>query len=729
MLADVKSASQERLKREFAALLQTLSQTRPLALFFDDLHWADVSTIDLLAYLAGKFDLMRVLVIVTYRPSDLLLAKHPFLQIRPDLQARGLCREMALEFLSQAEVEKYLALAFPQNQFPPELARLIHAKTEGNPLFMTDLVRYLRDRGVVTRESGHWTLAQALPEIENNLPESVRGMIERKIAQLDEDDHRLLTAASAQGYEFDSAVVAEALGLDTGEVEERLEKLERVYAFVRLLGEEEFPNRALTLRYRFVHVLYQNALYGSLRATRRATMSAAIARALLGFYGEQSGDVASELAYLFSAARDFARAADYFRLAALNAVKLFATQEAVALARRGLDQLRSLPETREQELALQVVLGNCLSATKGFAADEVGQTWARARELCRQCGEAAHLFPIMFGLCVFHWVGGRHRQALDLGREFLAMAGQQKDAAVIVAQRMTGGPLWCLGELEQARAHFEEIVSQHDSARHRPLAYLYGQEPGVVGRSFLAWALWQLGYPDQALKRCQEALSLAREVAHAPSQAYALAYAAILHTHLREPETVNNLAEAVIELTNEHGLAQFSSWGDVLQGWARAALGQTSDGIEQMRRGLAASLATGTEVLRPHYLALLAEAYDKAGQPEQALTALDEMQRFIEKNNERCLEAELYRLRGELLSKRAAPLDEIEQCFQQARAIACQQNAKTLELRAAVSLAQFRRQQGRFGPARRQLEEVCDWFTEGFDTPDLQAARALLDNL
>ncbi len=585
---------------------------------------------------------------------------------------------------------------------------------------------------MITQTSGAWTLAQTLPDTERDLPESVRGMIERKIAQLGEDDRRLLTAAGAQGYEFDSAVVAEALGLDAGEVEERLETLDRVYAFVRLLSEEEFPNRALTLRYRFVHVLYQNALYGSLRGTRRATMSAAIARALLGFYGDQSGEVAPELAYLFSDARDFARAADYFRLAALNAVKLFATQEAVELARRGLEQIQSLPESserRQQELALQVVLGNTLIATKGFAAVEVGQTWTRARELCQQCEESTHLLPVLFGLSVFHWVGGRHRQALELGREFLALASQQKDEAVIVAQRMVGGPFWCLGELAQARSYFEQIVAQHDSERQRALAYLYGQEPGVAGRTFLAWALWLLGYPDQALKRCQEALSLAREVEHAPSQAYALAYAAILHAHRREPEPVNKLAEAVIELSAEHGLAQFSSWGDALQGWARAALGKTGDGIEQMRRGLAASLATGTEVMRPHYLSLLAEAYDTAGQPEEVLAALDEMKRFIEKNDERCLESELYRLRGELLSKREAPLDEIEGCFQQARAIACKQNAKALELRVAISLARFRRSQDQAAAARQQLAEVYDWFTEGFDTPDLQTARALLDDI
>jgi hypothetical protein len=243
LLAEVKAASQERMKRELANFLQSVAHPRPLVLFFDDLHWADVSTIDLLSFLAGKFVVMRVLIVVTYRPSEMLLAKHPFLQIKPDLQSPGVCRELLLEFLNEAEIAEYLALEFAGHRFPAEFPQLIHAKTEGSPLFMADLVRYLRDRGVIaledsTQDAGvpRWMLAEALPDIERELPESVRGMIERKIAQLSEEDRKLLTAASVQGYEFDSAVVEQVLKLDADEIEERLERLERVFAFVK-------PNR------------------------------------------------------------------------------------------------------------------------------------------------------------------------------------------------------------------------------------------------------------------------------------------------------------------------------------------------------------------------------------------------------------------------------------------------------------------------------------------------------
>src|SRR5262245_44931376 len=234
---------------------------------------------------------------------------------------------------------------------------------------MADLLRCLRDRQVVIEEQGHWTLGQSVPDLRRDLPESVRGMIQRKIDQLGEDDRRLLVAASEQGYEFDSAVVARAVERDAEDVEDRLDELDRVHSFVRVVREQEFPDRTLTLRYRFVHVLYQNALYASLRPTRRASLSAAVAQALIGYYGEASGSVSAELALLLEAARDFSRAADYFLVAARNAVGVFANQEAVELARRGVGLLASLPDTPERarkELSLQITLGPALYATNDW---------------------------------------------------------------------------------------------------------------------------------------------------------------------------------------------------------------------------------------------------------------------------------------------------------------------------------------------------------------------------
>lgn len=346
---EMRTASQEWMKRELGTFLQEVCKLRPLILFLDDLHWSDASTVELLAYVATKLKSMRMLILTTYRSSELLLSKHPFLPIKLDLQARGISRELSLEFLSPREVEEYLKLEFPEHSFPPEFSVLIHTKTEGSPLFMTDLVRYLRDRKLISKEENTWIVAQSLPDLEQELPESVRSMIQRKIEQLSDEDRRLLEVASVQGYEFDSAVLANVLNLDPDEIEQRLDLLERVHAFVRLVDEREFPDLSMTLRYRFVHVLYQNALYASLRPTRRATLSAAIAKDLLRIYQGQSSDIASELAFLFKAARDYNNAAEHFVVAAMNASRVYANQEAIVFYKNAAQMMDQLSRSKTGE--------------------------------------------------------------------------------------------------------------------------------------------------------------------------------------------------------------------------------------------------------------------------------------------------------------------------------------------------------------------------------------------
>ena len=463
VLAESKAASQERLKRELVAFLQEVSHLRPLLLFFDDLHWADASTVDLLAYLGGKCAGMRALLVLTYRPTDLAVGKHPFGPVKLDLQARGVCREVALEFLTRPDLDRYLALEFPEHRFPEEFAALVHARTEGSPLFMADLLRYLRDRQVLTQEEGRWTLGQSVPDLRRDLPESVRGMIQRKIDQLGEDDRRLLVAASVQGYEFDSAVVARVLERDAAEVEDRLDELDRVHAFVRAVREQEFPDRTLTLRYRFVHVLYQNALYASLRPTRRASLSATVAQALLGYYGEKSEDVAAELALLLEAARDFSRAADYFLAAARNAARVFANQEAVVLARgeSSCSHRCRTPPSARKELALQITLGPALFATKDWTAPDVETAYTRAQVLCRELGESPDLFPALWGLFLFHIARGEIQTGLDQGEQLLSLA-QRARTRRCSCRRITRGTDLCprrrLG-----------VCTDTPGAGHRPL--------------------------------------------------------------------------------------------------------------------------------------------------------------------------------------------------------------------------------------------------------------------
>jgi predicted ATPase len=733
LLAEAREASQERRKRELGLFLHELSRQRPVVLFLDDIHWADPSSVDLLAYLGSRCAGWRLLVVLTYRPSDLLRSQHPFGPVKLELQGRGVCREVALPFLSRDDVERYLELAFAGHQFPPEFAAVLHARTEGYPLFMVDLLSYLRDRGAIVQDHGHWALIQSIAELQRELPESVRCMIQRKTDQLDESDRRLLMAASVQGLEFDSAVVAQMLGQETADVEERLDVLERVHVLVRLLREQTFPDGALTVRYTFVHGLYQNALYAALKPTRKAAWSGAAARALLGYYGEQGAAVAAELALLFEAARQPERAVEYFLLAARNAGRVFAHQEAAGLARRGLALLEKLPETparAEAELALLLALGVSLIATQGFASPEVEQSYVRARALCLQAQESSALVPVLYGLWNVYLLRCEFPRCNDLAAHLFALAqGRPEPVWLLQAYNTMQQPLLHQGDFAAARRLQEKCLALYDPHQHRTLTAVYGEDPGVGCLAYGAVTLWCLGYPDQALRSVQDARRLADQLSNPFDVARALYFGAFTHLCRREARLTRELAEALMELSREQGFALLAQGGAILHGWGLAEQGDTGEGICQIRQGLAGWQATGALSHRPYHLALLAEALARDGQARDGLSALAEALTVCTASGERFLEAELHRLRGELLLAAEGPSEwgAADACFRQALDVARAQQAKSLELRAVMSLGRLFRQQGRPAEARPLLVQIYGWFTEGRDTPDLREAKLLLD--
>jgi predicted ATPase len=691
--AEAPTATQERLKRELIAFLEEVGRARPVLFFLDDLHWADASTLDLLVYLGSRAGSLRLLLVATYRPADLLRSHHPFCLVQLDLQARGLCRVISLEFLSQPDVERYLSMAFPGHAFPAGFAALVHAKTEGNPLFLVDLLQYLRDRQVLAQEGGRWTLAQALPDLGRELPQSVRSLIQHLIEQLTDDERRLLLAASVQGQEFDAAVVAEVLTLEASEVEERLEVLNRVHGLVRLVGEYQLPDQTPTLRYAFVHSLYQNALYDGLQPSRKAALSAAVARALLQHHGETGGGVTAELALLFEAARDGARAADFFLLAAQKAFRVFANQEAAALARRGLEQLGPLPDTPERrrcELRLQMALGVSLRASRGFADAQVDQAHARARKLCGEVEPTVQYFPVLWGLCLYYVVRGEVRTGGELGEQLLGLATAVNDSALLVqAHARSGTTLLHLGEPERARNHLETALRLYEEHQLQRQGLLFGADPAVTCRAFLAWALWLLGYPDDALQTVNDALARAGRSSHPLTRAHAHFFRAYVHQLRGEAAETLDWAEDVIAFCREEGLPFYQPLATIWRGWALADLGDTAAGLDAIDVGLAAARATGMEIFRPQILAMLAEIRGAAGQVEEALAATTEGLTLAGSRGECGFAPELHRLRGELLMAQAGrdPCRRVEAvaCLEQAVAGARRQAAHALEARALLS--------------------------------------------
>jgi predicted ATPase len=727
------AASQARLALELAAFLEEVYQASPLVLFFDDVHWIDPSTVDLLAYLGSRTASLRLLIVLAYRPAEMLLGKNVFWPMKLDLQTRGVCREIGLDFLTQDEVAQYLALEFPGHRFSAAFPALVHARTEGSPLFMVDLLRYLRDHGAIVEIAGAWALSESLPDIERELPESVRSMIERQVGRLAPIDRRLLVVASVQGQEFDSAVVATVLARDPAAVEERLERLERVHAFIRPLAQRAPPGRFESVRYRFIHGLYQNALYASLTPTRRTSLSAAVANALLAFHDDDGSVVASELALLYEAARDAERSARHFLLAAENAVRLFAGQEAAALSQRGLDLITTLPTTSERarlELALQITLSVTLTATKGWGATEVETAWLRARTLCEQVGETSQLFRILAGLWRLNLVHARLRNAREMGEELLRLAVSLKDPALQVeAHHAVAYPLNHIGDHAAAHEHTKLGLALYDPRHFRANSLLLTQDPGVECHLQSARALWVLGYPDQSMKATEESFALARMLGQPNNLVWAHVAAGVMYQLLREVSRSLEEWNEAIRLSAEHGLAQLLVWAKPWHGWTQAKLGRRAEGIAEIREGLATLQAMGTEITRPQCSALLAESVAEDGRVEEGLAIIAETLAMVERTGAGYYEAELHRLNGELLLMQGdgTRQREAEASFQRALELAHRRSAKSFELRAATSLCRLLKRQSRDGEARRRLEETYGWFTEGFDTADLRDARELLE--
>jgi hypothetical protein len=732
MRSDAAAGSQERMKREIGALVEDLSRARPLVIFLDDLHWADISTIDVLNYLAGRFGAMRVLVLVTYRPSEMALAQNRFAAVSGELRSRGLFEEVPLRLLDRIDVERYLALEFPEHRFPPAFGAFVHAKTEGSPLFMADLVRYLRDSGSIAEEQGRWVLTRPMGDLPKDLPESVRSMIARKIAQLDERDHRLLVAASVQGHEFDSATVSDAAEMDPGDVEERLDVLERIHVFVTRIREEEFPDRTLTLRYQFVHVLYQNALYATLQPTRRASLSGRVAASLVRRYGNRAGEIAARLAVLFETARDFGVSAQYFFAAAGHALALFGFREALSLAERGLDNVKGLPEGPQriqQELGLQMIRGQALRLMKGWSAPEIEPVFARARELCHQLSDPPELFPVLWAITLFHAIRGDLREYRKRADELMQMAEQSGNPVFLMgAHHLVGVNREFLGDMVEASRVLDRGRELHDPAQHRAYTAMYGLDPGMISRAMSSRPLWVLGYPDRALERATETLALARSQRQPMTLVFATLVTQGIHLNRGEATQAVALGEEVIALCREYEMLQEREWSRSFQGAAFALLGRVEEGIAVLRDSLAVQQAIGSGLVRSAFLAVLGDLLRIAGRVDEGQSAVAEGFDHAERTLEHGYIPELHRVHAQLLEAKG-DLAGAEAGFRLAIETAAREQAKSFELRAATSLANLLAAGGRRAEAQAILAPVVGWFTEGQTTLDMIAARRTLESL
>jgi predicted ATPase/DNA-binding winged helix-turn-helix (wHTH) protein len=729
-------STRERMLREMAETIEALTAKTPLVMALEDLHWSDYSTLDLISYLARRREPARLLLIGVYRPADMISSGHPLKAVQQELMMSRRCEELALEFLSEDAVGEYLATRFPDNRLPAGLARLIHDRTEGSPLFMVNVVDYLVDRGLIAEVAGKWEFKAETEKINLETPENVRQMIEKQIDRLGIEDQRVLEAASVAGAEFSATAVAAALEEDVIEVEERCEELARRHQFLQASRTGESPDGAA--QYRFIHALYQNALYQRIPAARRSQLHRRIGEHEEALMGERASEIAAELAMHFEQGRDFDRAVHYLQQAADNANRRVAHQEAVMLARRGIELLKTLPDTEardRRELALLMALCVAAPVTQGFGAAEVGKTHNRARELCERLGESLQLFRVLRGLRNYHLFRAEFKASHETCERLLNLARSNADNLLLVqSHHALAVTLIHLGEFAAAVENCEQGLAFYDPRQRHYYLSDHRFDPEAALRYAAAWAQWFLGYPDQALSKIREALALAENSRHPENLCITTFYATFLHQLRREARKTLEMAEALIARAGEYGLVAWNAIGTSLRGWALVELGRSSEGIAQIRHSFITHGEAGTEVARLHFRSLLAESLMKDGQVEEALDLVDETLGAALGNGGHYFLAELYRLKGELLLNCGLGLwdcgsNGAEECFHQSIQIARRQSAKSLELRAALSLSRLWQKQDRIEEARQTLLEIYNWFTEGIDTEDHKEARGLLEQL
>jgi predicted ATPase len=700
---------QKTLEALIAWLLKE-AEKHPVLRIVEDLHWVDPSTLEYLSLLIEQVPTARILTLFTFRPD-----------FSPPWAMRSHLSQITLSRLGQKQVEFMIANVAGGKSLPEELIKQVVVKTDGVPLFVEELTKMVLESDLLREQKDHYDLTGPLPELA--IPSTLQDSFTARLDRIATSE--ICGLGATVGREFTYDLLQAVSTLDEETLKRELAKLVES----ELLYQRGHPPQA---RYIFKHALIQDAAYQSLLKSKRQQYHQKIAEVLEKQFPETSETQPELLAHHYTEAGLIEKAIPFWRAAGQRAIERSANLEAIGHLNKGLNLIKTQPESPErtqQELDLLITLGPALSATKGYAASEVEKTYALAMELCQKVEMTPQLFPVLWGQWAFYAARADHKTVRELSEQLLLLAQDQQDSGLLVeAHTAVGSSLFWIGELIPARDHFEQGIALYGPQQHRSNALIYLQDPGVVCLSNLARALWLLGYPDQALDRINEAQSLAQELSHPFSLAIALYFATMIRQLRQEVQSVRELTEKIITLSSEQGFPQWLAYGTILQGWMLADNGQ-EEGIAQMRQGLAAYRDTGFELMWPYYHALLVEAYGKVGKSDDGLSLIAEALAKAQKSGEGFYEAELHRLKGELMQRQGEKEDQAEACFNKAIEIAHRQGARSLELRAVTSLSRLLRKQGNSEEAQKILANIYGWFTEGFDTKDLLDAKTLLEEL
>jgi class 3 adenylate cyclase/predicted ATPase len=705
---------QRKKERTLEALirqLEGLARREPVVMVFEDAHWADPTSRELLDLAVARARSLPMLLIVTFRP-----------EFQPPWTGQPQVTMLALNRLDRHDRIALVGQITGGKALPDEVIEQIVDRTDGVPLFVEELTKSVLESGLLREEADRYVLDGALPPLA--IPTTLHASLLARLDRLASVRHVAQTGAGI-GREFSYALLRAISRLPEDELQASLARL----VASELVSQRGMPPDAV---YAFKHALVQDAAHGSLLRSSRQQLHAQIAAALETHFPELMDSQPELFAQHYAEAGLVEKSVVCWGKAGRRSAARSAMAEAAAQLQKGLDQLALLPDTPErqrQELEFHSALGAVLTAVKGFAAPETGQVFARARALWEQLGSPSGFLHVPFGQSTHHEVRGELDLAERLDEDLLRVSRQRNDSAgLVLAHLSTGRDLMLVGRFAPARSHLEAGLALYDPISHRSLVHQAGSHPQVVSQTYLGIVLFCLGFPDQALAQGDAAIAEAGRLAHPPSFATSLAVGNRLLSLVGDNATLDERADDLVAVATEQGFPYWHAQGTIYRGWVKVKNGDVEEGMPLLRSGSIAYRTTGAEVYVPFHIALLAAACEIAGQIDEAVTLLDDALQIVERTGERWLAAELNRLKGQLLL-RQGQTEAAEELYRKALSIAREQEAGLWELRAAASFARLRRDEGRHTEARDLLAPVYGWFTEGFGTPDLKEAKALLDEL
>jgi DNA-binding winged helix-turn-helix (wHTH) protein/predicted ATPase len=726
--------TRDRMLRELIDALEAVSSRGPIALCLEDLHWSDASTLDWIDSFARRPESAAILLIGTYRPGETANALQSPESIADGLRVKGLCTEIPLTQLDEPAVIDYVRSRFPagpDGDAPLErLARVVCQHTEGNPFFIVNVLADLTTRGIVVRGVDGWEVSRSVDAGTLGIPVDIRKAIERQVDRLEDRERRLLEVASVLDGVCSAAAVGAGAGEPTSDVEGVLDGLARRHVFLRRGPTIEWPDGTVSATFAFLHALYREVLGERTSPARRADLHRLIGLRLEAAFGHRVREIAPELAVHFDESRDLPRAILYHQYSAETDRRRSALHGARQHFARALSLLERLPpsnERDERELSLQIALGGVLMQISGWGAPAVEQAYERARQLCSRQGATPHVFPALWNLWIFYTARVRLDAARGLTDRLFELAHQSGEPAELLqAYHARWSTAFLLGDLRGTETHAREGIGLCKVDRSDPETLAYGShDTAVCAGAHCARALALSGHPDSGLAMMNEALARARELDHPFTHAFALAHMAVVHQFRRDAAATREFAIAAHDIASEQSFPLLLSWSKCLLGWSVAELDDASAGMSILGEGLRIGEVTGSEVYKPHWLALLAHAQAKSGLIADARHTIEKALDARDEQGELFYLAELFRLRGELrLTSDASSYRLADADFERALEIADRQGARLLFLRAAISRARLWSSLRRNADAKALLERARDGIAEGEQLPDVLDAAA-----